>query len=82
MDQLMSIREFIELRYTPGSAPQIRTVQDRIKRGEIPGVKDGKNWMVNITELSQSNRPATNDVDDIVDLICSGKKKSGLKVVG
>lgn len=77
----MSIKEFIKCRYTAGSAPKVRTVQDRIKRGEIPGFKDGKNWMVNITRLEQGEPAPVDDVDEIVSLLCAGKKETRLKAV-
>ena len=78
MDRLMTVKEFIELRYTPGSAPHIKTIQDRVRRGDIPGIKDGGTWMVNISKLERQERPAADDVDELVDLICSSQTQSSL----
>lgn len=75
MDKLMSIKEFVALRYTESSAPHPKTVLNRLRTGKLPGVKDGGVWMVNISELERQEAPELDDVDAMVNLICSGKQR-------
>ncbi len=81
MDRLMTVKEFIEVRYTPASAPNVKTVHDRLRRGDLPGTKDGAIWMVNISKLERQERPEADDVDELVGLICTSRSKPSLMAV-
>ena len=45
-DLKVKINHYIHEYYAPGSRPDPRTIVARIKRGEIIGVKEGRNWYV------------------------------------
>lgn len=46
--KLMSIKEYRITRFTDGSRPSERQIMKLIKDGEIPGVKRGKKYYVDI----------------------------------
>lgn len=45
-DLKIKIIQYINEYYAPGSQPDPRTIVARIKRGEIVGTKEGRNWYV------------------------------------
>lgn len=52
-----SIDEFLEIEYTPLSRPCRATVVNRIKRGQLQGIKEGGRWYV-VKSISTGNKKA------------------------
>ncbi len=68
----MRISEYVERNYAQGSRPSLMTVKRRIKRGELPGVKEGGRWYVLVNEDgTPQQRSGLQPVNALVDRVMS-----------
>ena len=58
---LMSIREFIELNFTDGSRPRVKTIIDWIERGELKKRRIGRKYYVDDSELKNDSETFTRE---------------------
>jgi len=47
--QLMSLPEYIKARFVEGSQPDVRTVRNWVENDDIPGLRYGKLYFINVT---------------------------------
>lgn len=62
--KLMSVKEYQESRYTASSRPSERQIIKLIREGELPGVRQGKFYYVDIDR--ESKLTGNNLVDHIL----------------
>jgi hypothetical protein len=68
--KLMSIDEYLSIRYTEGSRPCRATIIRRIQQGMLPGKKQGHRYYVNLTAEERSTGDP--DVDLLVNKVLDG----------
>ncbi len=64
--KLASLKEYAESYYTPGSRPSMERLRRLASRGDIPAVRQGSRWFIDIDKVEHD------DVDALVEkILCS-----------
>ena len=53
--KLASLREYAETYYTPKSRPSMPRLRRMAERGDIPAVRQGSRWFVDIHQLDEAD---------------------------
>lgn len=56
--KLATLREYQETHFTPGSQPSMDRLRRLAKAGQIPAVRQGKRWFVDIDRVEHDDTAA------------------------